>query len=91
MARATGSLAAAGATANGFSALPAARVNTLLICLFHAFAPLVKALPVVERAIHILEAPEGPRDPKDARLWVYLGTALFLVLTGGIFAGLTIA
>lgn len=44
--------------------------------------------------ISILGEDEGqdePKDPADARLWIYLSTALVLVLLGGVFAGLTIA
>jgi hypothetical protein len=32
-----------------------------------------------------------PKPPNDPSLWIYLGTAVFLVLAGGAFAGLTIA
>lgn len=32
-----------------------------------------------------------PKDPKDASLWIYLTVAMVLVLSGGAFAGLTIA
>jgi metal transporter CNNM len=66
------------------------RINTLLVCLLQAFAPLVKALPMFPDALRVL-SEEGPKDPKDARLWVYLSTAIALVLLGGAFAGLTIA
>lgn len=34
---------------------------------------------------------EEPKDPDDPSLWIYLGTAMALVLLGGAFAGLTIA
>lgn len=78
-------------TGNGLLSLRHARVNTLLVCLFHAFAPLVKALPLVERAVHVFDDEDLPKDPEDASLWAYLGTAVALVLLGGAFAGLTIA
>jgi metal transporter CNNM len=90
MARAISSSSSAAGLANGFSTLPNARINTLLFCLLHAFAPLVKALPFVQGAVRIFDEV-GPKDPKDARLWVYLGTAFALVVAGGAFAGLTIA
>jgi metal transporter CNNM len=90
MARASASSSPAGGLANGISSFPHARINTLLLCLLHAFAPLVKALPVVQRAVQTFEEV-GPKDPKDARLWIYLSTAFALVVAGGAFAGLTIA
>lgn len=37
------------------------------------------------------EGQDEPKSPDDARLWIYLGTAMILVLLGGAFAGLTIA
>lgn len=39
----------------------------------------------------ILADEDLPKSPDDASLWLYLGVALFLVLAGGVFAGLTIA
>ncbi|KAL1643598.1 cell agglutination protein Mam3 [Didymella pomorum] len=68
----------------------AGRVNMLLIALFHACAPLVKALPL-GGIVHALADEELPKSPEDASLWVYLGIAVALVLAGGVFAGLTIA
>lgn len=74
--------------ANGLSP----RVNMLLIGLFHAFAPLVKALPMpFGGSVHALADEDLPKSPDDASLWLYLGIAIALVLAGGIFAGLTIA
>jgi metal transporter CNNM len=67
-----------------------ARVNMLLVCLFHAFAPMVKAIPLPFAGfVHALAEEELPK--KDASLVLYLGIALALVLAGGVFAGLTIA
>lgn len=34
---------------------------------------------------------EEPKPVNDPQLWIYLGFAIFLVLLGGAFAGLTIA
>ncbi|PSN75653.1 DUF21-domain-containing protein [Corynespora cassiicola Philippines] len=76
---------------NGLLSPRLARFNTLLVCLFHAFAPVVKAFPVFQRSLDALEGDDLPKDPDDASLWVYLGTAIALVLLGGAFAGLTIA
>ncbi|KAM3415836.1 hypothetical protein BST61_g9342 [Cercospora zeina] len=57
--------------------------------------PLVSAAPVHlfgGNAIHTFETgDELPRDPDDPGLWIYLSVAVFLVLLGGVFAGLTIA
>ncbi|KAF2279081.1 DUF21-domain-containing protein [Westerdykella ornata] len=90
MARAVSSAAAAGSHAPGFSALPQARIRTLLLLLLHAFGPLSRAIPVPQSIVRGL-GDAGPKDPADARLWVYLGTAVALVVAGGAFAGLTIA
>lgn len=68
----------------------AGRVHMLLVCVFHAFAPLVKALPL-GGVVSALADDELPKSPEDASLWVYLGIAVALVLAGGVFAGLTIA
>ena len=76
---------------NGLLSPRLARFNTLLVCLFHAFAPVVKAFPVFQRSLDALKGDDLPKDPDDASLWVYLGTAIALVLLGGAFAGLTIA
>lgn len=76
--------------ANGFSSPRIRSVNLLLVGLFHAFAPVVKAIPMPfggNAHVHI-----GEHLPKkDASLVLYLGVAIALVLAGGVFAGLTIA
>lgn len=59
----------------------------LTIGLLTAAAPS-EALPHI---IHTLEIEAGPEDPASPSLWIYLTTALLLVLLGGAFAGLTIA
>jgi metal transporter CNNM len=75
--------------ANGFSP-SLGRVHMLLVCLFHAFAPIVKAIPLpFGGAAHALAEEAPPKQ--DASLILYLGIALVLVLGGGVFAGLTIA
>jgi metal transporter CNNM len=75
---------------SGVNGSRAGRVNMLLDCIFHAFAPLVKALPL-GGIVNALAEEELPKSPEDASLWVYLGIAVALVLAGGVFAGLTIA
>ncbi|KAB8235157.1 putative DUF21 and CBS domain protein (Mam3) [Aspergillus alliaceus] len=49
--------------------------------------PLVAAAP----ATYIAYSEETPKSSSDPNLWLYLGVAAFLVLSGGAFAGLTIA
>lgn len=79
-------------TSNGLSTRPHARgIYTLLAVLFHYCVPLVNGLPVVKRFVRTSEDEDLPKSPEDPTLWVYLGTAIALVLLGGIFAGLTIA
>ncbi|KAE8857788.1 hypothetical protein PTNB73_09036 [Pyrenophora teres f. teres] len=77
--------------ANG-SSLRTARLA--LIGLFHAFAPMVTALPMPFGGVvnALKDADEDlPKDANDAQLWLFLGVAVALVLAGGVFAGLTIA
>ncbi|KAH8722991.1 hypothetical protein GQ44DRAFT_711165 [Phaeosphaeriaceae sp. PMI808] len=76
--------------ANGFSSPRIGRINMLLVCLFHAFAPIVKAIPLPFGGIvHALAEEAHPED--NASLALYLTVAFVLVLAGGVFAGLTIA
>ena len=61
--------------------------------------PLASAAPLTSSlwsrrssGVHILEDDDDlPTDGSDPDLYLYLGIAIFLVLLGGIFAGLTIA
>ena len=70
---------------NGYS-----RANVLVVYLFHAFAPAVRAIPLPFGGIvHALAEEAHPKN--DASLILYLGIAMMLVLGGGVFAGLTIA
>ncbi|KAL1801336.1 hypothetical protein ACET3X_001678 [Alternaria dauci] len=85
------SASASRAATNG-SSLRMARLAFL--GLFHAFAPIVSALPMpfghVVRTFR--DADEDlPKDSSDPQLWLFLGIAVALVLAGGVFAGLTIA
>lgn len=73
---------------NGFSSHPAARI--VILALFHACAPMVKALPL-GGMMTALADHDVPKSADDASLWLYLGVAILLVLGGGVFAGLTIA
>jgi metal transporter CNNM len=77
------------AAANGV-APSLGRVHMLLVCLFHAFAPVVKAIPLPFGGAALALAEEA-HPKQDASLVLYLGIALVLVLGGGVFAGLTIA
>jgi hypothetical protein len=87
MALAISSLPSAPGRANGFFSIR----PSLVICILQLLTPLVKALPVVQRAVQVFGDEDLPKDPNDASLWVYLGTAMALVVGGGAFAGLTIA
>ena len=74
------------------NAVPWAPLRLALVALFHAFAPVVKAIPLFHKGtIHTLEDEDLPKSPDDASLWLYLSVAIALVLAGGVFAGLTIA
>ncbi|KAF1925964.1 DUF21-domain-containing protein [Didymella exigua CBS 183.55] len=83
-------MAAALSAPRGLNGSRAGRVHMLLVCVFHAFAPLAKALPLAG-LVSARADEELPKSPDDASLWVYLGIAVALVLAGGVFAGLTIA
>ncbi|KAF2027149.1 DUF21-domain-containing protein [Setomelanomma holmii] len=77
--------------ANGISSPRIGRINMLLVCLFHALAPVVKAIPLPFGGIVHALSHEEELPKKDASLILYLGVAIALVLAGGVFAGLTIA
>ena len=56
--------------------------------------PLISAAPTVASRNHYQVLGGHEFDPKpvdDPQLWLYLGVAAALVLSGGAFAGLTIA
>jgi hypothetical protein len=50
--------------------------------------PFATAAPVFSP---FFSEAETPKEPSDPGLWLYLGISLALVLSGGAFAGLTIA
>lgn len=49
--------------------------------------PLISAAPTS----YVISAEAEPKPPNDPGLWLYLSVAAALVLSGGAFAGLTIA
>lgn len=70
------------------SGRPAAVAVVKVLLLAIAQIPLIRALPTP--LLHSLSEPEG-KPASDPSLWLYLGIAAALVLSGGAFAGLTIA
>lgn len=60
-------------------------VKLLLLAFSHL--PAVSAVP----ARYTTRSELDPKPPSDPSLWLYLGVAAALVLSGGAFAGLTIA
>lgn len=58
----------------------------IFLALFHL--PLTTAAPVFSTS---LPQDEPPKEPNDPSLWLFLGISAALVLSGGAFAGLTIA
>lgn len=63
--------------------------NVLILGLMNF--PLLRALALPLSSGYRASEEEGGKDPEDPTLWIYLSTAMVLVLLGGIFAGLTIA
>ncbi|KAF1936253.1 DUF21-domain-containing protein [Clathrospora elynae] len=84
--------AARSRAANG-SSLRTARL--VFIGLFHAFAPIVTALPLpfggVVNALNRDADEDLPKSADNPQLWLFLAIAVALVMAGGVFAGLTIA
>ena len=52
--------------------------------------PFTAAAPIFSPLFLPTDA-EPPKEPSDPSLWLYLGVSAALVLSGGAFAGLTIA
>lgn len=52
--------------------------------------PVIQAAPIHVAQLWTQEKPD-PKPASDPNLWLYLGVAVILVLSGGAFAGLTIA
>ncbi|PYH93614.1 DUF21 and CBS domain protein [Aspergillus ellipticus CBS 707.79] len=59
--------------------------------LFLNFANLPGIAAAPTFLLHSSAEPDDPSSPGDPSLWLYLGVAAALVLSGGAFAGLTIA
>ncbi|KAL4785268.1 hypothetical protein BJX76DRAFT_325102 [Aspergillus varians] len=62
-----------------------------LLALSLSHLPLVSAAPTSHYFARRGHSEVHPPPPDDVSLWLYLGVAAALVLTGGAFAGLTIA
>ncbi|KAM5430113.1 cell agglutination protein Mam3 [Microsporum canis] len=69
--------------------LPAGLAWTKLILFSLTRFPLLYAAPLASSVIEKLD--HAPKSPDELSLWLYLGIAAALVLSGGAFAGLTIA
>jgi metal transporter CNNM len=75
----------------GFSgARPAVLSIAKLLMVGVVNLPFLKAHPLSLPYGVLANDDEAP-DATDPNLWLYLGIAVFLVLLGGVFAGLTIA
>ncbi|GCB20377.1 protein MAM3 [Aspergillus awamori] len=74
---------------------PATRIlaaRPLVLGLAKLFFLAVANLPVISAApTFVVTSDVDPKPPSDPSLWLYLGVAAALVLSGGAFAGLTIA
>jgi len=80
--------AAGGRPNNGYtSTRPAVLGLAKILVLGLGQLSMTSAAPV-KRFLHITEEEPSSDEPS---LWIYLTTALILVLLGGAFAGLTIA
>lgn len=69
--------------------------QSVILGLVRIFAVLFAQLPIVNAApslpFPIYTSAESPPAPTEPGLWLYMGVAAALVLSGGAFAGLTIA
>ncbi len=75
-------------TNNGYtSTRPAVIGLAKIVVLGLGQLSMTSAAPI-KKLLHIAEEEPSPDEPS---LWIYLTTALILVLLGGAFAGLTIA
>ena len=65
-------------------------IKLLIASFLHA--PFAAAAPLFTAPFKTFaDDDELPKSPDDAELWIYLSTAIVLVLLGGVMAGLTIA
>lgn len=76
--------------ANGLGTVsPSTSLAVKLVLLLSTIVPTICAAPLFHSNPSILEHEEPEAEDPAAR-WIYLITALILVLLGGAFAGLTI-
>ncbi|KAF9888658.1 hypothetical protein FE257_008416 [Aspergillus nanangensis] len=68
-------------------------IRPIVLGIFKLFLLALPSFPVVSGAPAAYEPRSelDPKPPSDPSLWLYLGVAAALVLSGGAFAGLTIA
>ena len=77
---------------NSFRTLrPAILSFSKLLLPFLGWASTAAGFPHHKNPMGIWENSNDTEDPSDPSMWAYIGTAGFLVLLGGAFAGLTIA
>jgi metal transporter CNNM len=76
---------------NGYTAARPAVLGAGKLLLLGAAQVLGAAAAPAKRFLHIAEKHEEGKDPDDPSMWLFLGIAMILVLSGGAFAGLTIA
>jgi metal transporter CNNM len=74
-----------------FAARPLVLSLAKLLVLSFSHFPLASAAPVLSSYLLPATDAESPTEPSDPNLWLYLGVSAALVLSGGAFAGLTIA
>lgn len=69
--------------------------HTLILGLVKIFAVVFSQLPIASAApafsLSLAHAAESPEAASEPGLWLYMSIAAALVLSGGAFAGLTIA
>jgi len=66
-------------------------VQLLFAGLCHVTKTVAWPLPHFHSELDFFKEKNGSRSPDDPSLWIFLVTAVILVLVGGAFAGLTIA
>lgn len=74
-----------------FAARPLMLGLVRLIVLTISQLPVSAGAPAFSTYIHPSSDADTPTEPNDPSIWLYLGISAALVLSGGAFAGLTIA